>query len=163
MTAFELCQWIQDLSFSTQLRESLVVYPAVESIHVLSIAFSAGMIFLVDARLLGLRFATWPFAIVYGQIFRLATAGYAVSLATGTLLFCANAAKLYDNSVFRIKIALLVLAGLNVLVFRGTVLRRIAQWDAGSPAPRAARAAGVISLLVWIAVIIAGRLLAYSR
>ena len=59
------------------------------------------------------------------------------------------------------KIILIVLAGLNVLVFNSTIGSRMETWDLDSPTPARAKAAAVLSLLFWVAIIAAGRAIAY--
>ena len=81
---------------------------------------------------------------------------------TGALLFTSEAVKLYHSPAFRIKLALLALAGLNALIFHLTIYRDAANWDQTAPAPLRARLAGLLSLAFWIAIIAAGRAIAYG-
>lgn len=85
--------------------------------------------------------------------------GLGLMLLSGLPLFASEAADLYGNIAFRIKLALLLLAGMNALLFHLTVFRGVAQWDIGAT-PLAARAFAGISILLWTGVIVAGRLIA---
>jgi hypothetical protein len=80
---------------------------------------------------------------------------------TGTLLFTSNATGYYDNTAFRVKMGLLVLAGLNMLYFQRVTFRGVFAWDQGQP-PSAARLAGVISLGLWCGIIGFGRWIGFT-
>jgi len=81
--------------------------------------------------------------------------------ASGFLLFWAEAAKSYLNPAFRVKVVLLLLVGLNPLIFHTTVYRRVTEWEREHRSPWRARAAACASLLLWSSVIVAGRAIAY--
>ncbi len=80
---------------------------------------------------------------------------------TGVLLFISMPLKCYHSIFFPIKMALLVLSGLNALLFHATIYRRMAEWDNDSVPPFQARLAGIVSLVLWVGVIAAGRNMAY--
>jgi hypothetical protein len=61
-----------------------------------------------------------------------------------------------------LKVILLALAGVNVLLFHTGVWRTVAEWDQSPVPPQSARSAGAASLLLWIGVIFAGRMIAYN-
>jgi hypothetical protein len=157
----QFCQWLNDTGPATALRESLWVFPIVETIHVLAITLLAGSIALLDLRLLGVLLRGQRVTLVARQVLPVVWTGFGVLTVTGLLLFSAEAAKSYANPAFRIKLVLLVVAGLNPLVYYRTVYRRIEEWDAADRPPAAARLAGAASLLLWIAIIAAGRATAY--
>ena len=81
---------------------------------------------------------------------------------TGLLLFYATPVRNYQNVFFRIKVILLVAAGLNVWLFHSRIHRRVADWDHEAVPPRAARIAAVVSLAAWAGVVVAGRMMAYN-
>jgi hypothetical protein len=98
---------------------------------------------------------------VIGQTLPLAWGGAAVMFGSGLLLFWAKAADCYGNPAFRLKLVLLLLAGLNPLIFHLTTYRSIASWDNVPVPPRAAKATGILSLALWSSIIVAGRAIAY--
>lgn len=161
MSLFDLCQWINDSSIGTAIRESTLMFPIIETIHVLAIALMAGTVAVVDLRLLGLVFKREPVTKVMGEVIPLTWIGFAVMFITGGLLFWAGATKLYSNPAFRIKLILLLLAGVNPLVFHLTVFRSVGEWETAAVAPLRARTAAVLSLVLWSGIIITGRAIAY--
>jgi hypothetical protein len=78
------------------------------------------------------------------------------------LLFATRASDAYASPYFRLKAALLVLGGLNALLFHTTMDRQRGQWDAATRPPMRARLAGGVSLVLWFAIIAAGRIMAYN-
>jgi hypothetical protein len=89
-------------------------------------------------------------------------AAFALTATTGALMFITNARVYYHNSFFRIKMLLLVLSGINMLVFELTAGRTIHRWDQAPSAPRAGKAAAALSLAMWIGIIIMGRLIGFT-
>ncbi len=161
MSLFELCQWLNDSSIGTAIRESTLMFPIIETIHVLAITLMAGTVAVVDLRLLGLVFKREPVTKVMGDVMPLTWTGFAVMFVTGGLLFWAGAAKLYSNPAFRLKLILLLIAGVNPLVFHLTVFRSVDKWEMVAVAPIRARTAAVLSLVLWSGIIITGRAIAY--
>ena len=155
------CQWLNDTGPSTALRESLWVFPIVETIHVLAITLLAGTIAILDLRLLGVVFRGERVTTVARQVLPFVWTGFAILVPTGLMLFAAEAAKSYGNPAFRIKLVLLLLAGLNPLIYYRIVYKRIAEWDTLPRTPFAARMAAGLSLTLWTAIIAAGRATAY--
>ena len=81
---------------------------------------------------------------------------------SGLLLFYSGPVKAANNIYFRIKMVLILLTGVNAILFHFTIYRRVASWDlAPSPTARA-KLAGVLSLVLWCGVVICGRMQAYN-
>jgi hypothetical protein len=157
MSAFEICQWIQDSQIGTAIRESTWVYPIVLAVHVLALGASVGTILWFDLRLLGLTMRSQPVSAVYRQVAPWMAGGFAIMFLTGGLLFWALAARCYGNVYFRIKVAALVLLAVNALVYHTLTQSTIADWDAAARPPMRARLAGIISMVLWVVTIAAGR------
>jgi hypothetical protein len=132
------CQWIYNSVLGTSIRESIWVFPLIETIHVLGITLLVGTVALLDLRLL-------------------------VMFVSGFLLFSSEAADSYGNPAFRIKLVLLALAGLNPLIFHLTIFRSVASWNHQVVTPVRARLAGMFSLTLWGGIICAGRAIAYFQ
>ena len=146
-----LFETIQNLPFFAALRESALVYPIVLATHLCGIALFGGAILMTDLRLFGWAMADQPEQDVMAGLRTWKWAGLAVMAASGVLLAGAKAVMYGGNPYFRLKIGLLALVGLHVLVFR----RR-------SPSmPRIAKVSAALSLALWLAILSAGRLIAY--
>ena len=154
---------VHDSGLGEWMRGSLWSMLVVESLHVLAIATVFGTVLLVDLRLLGLAGTRRTFTRTSGELLRFTWIAFAIAAATGAMMFTANTQSYYVNAMFRWKLALMALAGLNMLVFHARTLRSVAQWDAAVPPPPAARAAGAVSLALWLAVIALGRGIGFTK
>jgi hypothetical protein len=127
-------------------------YPALEVAHLVGIALLLGNLVALELRIWGAAPAL-PVAALARLSLALALAGFALVAASGLLLFSTQPGELLANRAFVVKMGLLMLAGANAVIFhaRGG-LRRL---DA------VARAQTVVSLGLWLAVMIAGRWIAY--
>jgi uncharacterized membrane protein len=157
-----LLKTIEAWSLATAIREGLYSFPMLESIHVVGLAVVFGTILIIDLRLLGKASMARPFSRMAGDILKWTWVGFAITVITGALMFTTNATVYYNNTYFRIKMLLLVLAGVNMGIFELTTGRRAQQWGQESTTPRAARTAAKFSLLIWISVIVFGRLIGFT-
>jgi uncharacterized protein YacL len=157
-----LLEWLAQTPWSVQLLESQYVWPFVESTHVLMLALFMGTAAINDLRLLGVGYSRVPASEVTMRLLRITRMAFAVMVATGLLIFYSNPVHYYHNIFFRIKVVLLVVAGVNIALFHGRIHRRVAEWERAPLPPRAARLAGAISLIAWAGIIISGRLIAYN-
>ena len=162
MFLLSICQWLDSTRLSAVLRESNWLFPTLDTTHTLGIVLVAGTIMLVDLRLLGLALRSVPVAELVPRIVPWTLWGFGLMFVTGALLFSSEAVKLYHSPAFRIKMVLLALAGLNALIFHRTIYRDVNNWDPVSVVPARARLAGLLSLAFWIAIIAAGRAIAYG-
>lgn len=161
MSASELLQTMYDSPLGTSLAESLYVYPLVEGVHLLSLAFSFGLIVLTDLRLIGLVFHRVPVSIVLQQLRPWLLGGFVVTFITGILLTFAAGPELIASPVFPLKLLLILFAGLNALWFELKFGRTVVQWGNQTALPAGAKVAGFISLVSWSLVVILGRLIPY--
>lgn len=156
-----VCQLLYDSQFGTYIRESDYAFSVIESVHVLAITLLVGTIALLDLRMLGVVLRGVSVTRIARTVFPLTWSGFAIMFVSGFLLFWAEAAKNYSNPAFRIKIVLLLLVGLNPLIFHTTIYRRVHEWEQLELSPWRARAAAIASLSLWSGIIVAGRMIAY--
>jgi hypothetical protein len=138
------------------------MYPLVESLHVLTLCVFLGMAILFDLRLLGFALTRVSITEIKNRLGPWMFAGFTVMVITGAALFYAIPIRSYQSIFFRIKVVMLILAGLNAAVFHMTIDRRVAEWDRDPVPPRAARRAGATSLVLWAIIVVAGRMIAYN-
>lgn len=162
MTVFELCQSIQDSAFSTAIRESRWVFPIIEGTHVLTLALSVGTVMWFDLRLLGVAMRRHTVSETFECIRPWMSIGFIIMFISGGFLFWSQPLRCYVSGYFLAKMILLVLSGVNVLVYYLTIGRTRAEWDKAPVPPLQARIAGLVSLLLWSSVIAAGRIMAYT-
>ena len=158
----DLLAALEASSIATTIRESLYLFPFIEAAHVIGLTMVFGTIAIVDLRLLGLASARRPFSRIASDIMRWTWAAFALTALTGLLMFSTNAAVYYHNAYFRAKMAMLVCAGINIVIFERTAARSMHRWDRDAAAPRAGRTVAVVSLVVWIGIIFLGRWIGFT-
>jgi hypothetical protein len=136
-------------------------WPLSECLHFLGLTLLIGTVGLFDLRLLGVARALPSGG--FDRLLRWGVAGFGLCLATGVLFFVGIPGGYIDNPAFRLKLLFLLLAGANVLVFSRTVSRRVEGLASGETAPRAARWMAGISLCLWVAILCAGRMIAFFK
>ena len=162
MSPLELMKWMAGTSWSTGLHESQYGYPLVESVHVWALCVFFGLAVMFDFRLLGWTWRRVPVSEMSRRLLPWTIAGFVVMVISGTLLFSAIPLRSYQNIFFRVKMVLLLVAGLNVWIFHSKTLRSVATWDVNERPPKAARIAGALSLALWVGIIFSGRMIAYN-
>ena len=151
--------WLERLDWTTALRESPFGYPLIETSHVACIVVFAGLVIMMDLRLVGLAFTNAPLAQIQRRLFPWQMASFVPSTATGILLFCVDPLRYYRNVLFLAKLVFLALAGLNALAFHLKTYRRAEGWDDDLQVIATARLTGAASLLLWSLTIVSSRLI----
>ena len=163
MSILSFLQWLQATPFSTGIRESTWWYPVIESVHVLSLCLFLGIAVFWDFRLLYWGLKRVPVSDVQSRLMMpWAVLGFALMVASGTLLFIEEPVRFYGNIFFRVKVVLLILAGLNAFIFHSNAGRRLLDWDNSPLTPTGAKIAGAMSLFLWTLIVICGRFIAYN-
>ena len=157
MNLLDVCTRLEATSVATAIAESEWMFPAIETVHVLALTLVIGSIAMLDLRLLGVSSRNLRVMQLSDETLPWTWMAFVVAAITGTLMFVSAATKYYNNVPFRIKMVLLVLAGLNMAVFHLGAWKAVHHWNSSLPTPRAARIAGGLSLLFWIGVVVTGR------
>jgi uncharacterized protein DUF6644 len=161
MNMFAFCQWLENSSFATAIHQSLWLFPMLETAHLFGIVSLVGATSALDLRLIGLTMKGEPVSRIARRLLPWAWAGLTIQVVTGFCLFASEATRCFENKAFRIKMVMLVLAGLNALIFHQTVYRRVASWDEAPATPLGAKFAGCCSILLWFGIVAAGRWIAF--
>jgi hypothetical protein len=154
-------QWLNYLPFSVALREDDWPFPIIETLHILGLGLSVGVILWLDLRLIGVSLRRQTVTEVVTQLEPWAIRGFAVMFLSGSLLFLAEPLKCYTTIAFRCKAVMLILTGLNVWFFHAKVYPKVAEWDDAPIMPWQAKMVGYVSIFLWFGIIIAGRWTAY--
>jgi hypothetical protein len=147
---------LQATELSHALRTSIWLYPLINTGHVVGIALLFGAIAPLDLRLIGL-WRRVPLDHLTRILIPVAVAGLVLAAATGALLFATRPLDYVVEPLFGIKLALIAAAVVNALL-----LRLSPHWRGAPAAPQAAwRAAGIVSIVLWLGAITIGRLIGY--
>ena len=162
MSLLGFFEWLGTTPGSIALHHSLYVYLVISTVHVVTLSVFVGTAVMLDLRLLGATMRRVPVSEVAARLWPWTAAGFLLMIVSGALLFYANPPPRYQNIFFRAKMVMLVLAGINAWVFHRTVYRNVAEWDLDPVPPRRARMAGGLALVLWAAMIMSGRMIAYD-
>lgn len=154
--------WLQKTALAIHIRDSLLLFPLLESTHVIGLAIVVGTVVIIDLRLLGLATTHRAFSRLGADTLPWTLGGFVVAAVTGVLMFTTNATVYFHNTWFRAKVLMLVLAALNAIAFELTARRTVGDWDLRRSTPPVARAIAAISLVIWVGVIVAGRMIGFT-
>ena len=162
MTIAEFLSSLQASGLANRIRESLYLFPLIESTHVIGLTTVFGTIAIIDLRLLGIASTGRPFTRIADDILKWTWAAFALTAATGLLMFITNADVYYHNFYFQTKMTLLLLSGVNMLLFELTAGRSVHRWDKDKAAPLAGKTIAAVSLVLWITIIFMGRWIGFT-
>ena len=149
---------LQESALGHTMRSSPALYPAVEILHIIGFVVLVGSILALDLRLLGFARAI-PIQPMAKLLLPMSRFGFLLAISMGFLLFSADASHVVRNPAFQSKLLLIAAALVNVVIAHFGPWRRIELW--GNEAPGGARVTALLSLLLWLGVVCAGRLIAY--
>jgi hypothetical protein len=152
---------LQSIGFLTDFRESAMMYPVVMATHLTCIALFGGMIFITDLRLLGVALKSTPVSEVVNGLRWWKRLGFVIMVTCGMLLAGSEALKYAPNPYFWTKMTLLGLVAVHAIIFKPRVYDHPEDLDASLVLPTRAKAAGTISLILWLSIATMGRLIAY--
>ena len=155
-------KYLENTNFATAIREGSVLFPWIECVHVLALTLVIGSIAVVDLRLIGVTSRDKGVAEVTAAVLPITWTAFVFALITGFLMFSSNAITYGSNTYFRIKMVLLVLAGINMGVYHLAVSRGVASWRTAEATPARARIVGAVSLFLWLAIVAAGRWIGFT-
>ena len=155
-------RWLDSFAWSTEIHESFYLYAWIESTHVLTIMVFLGMLFVIDLRMLGLAFIDVPASKISERLDKPMMIGFALMVVSGLILFFAIPVRSTQSIWFRIKVVLLIAAGINAFLFRRKMKQAQGDWDTDRVPPKRMRVGAGLSLALWVGVIMTGRTIAYD-
>lgn len=150
-------KWSDSSWVGMALRQSVWLFPIVETFHLLALAFLLGTVIILSLRLFGLMLVRQSVAEVARNLAPWTFGCLVVVLISGWCLFASEAFKCYDSTPFRIKMVCLFLA----IVYHFTIYRRLTRSDQSRISPVAGRVTASLSLILWFSVGLAGRAIGF--
>jgi len=157
------CTWLAATGLSQSLQTLEWIIPAVQTVHILAVAAVISSVLMINLRLIGWGAGEQTVAAVATRFAPFVWWPLPVLLATGALLIIAEPARSLENPVFALKMGLLLAAIGVMLVYQLPLRRDRAFWDISAGRRRAGRIVAALSLPLWIAIIFAGRWIAYVQ
>jgi len=156
-----ILRWLEGTEAAVYVAQSDWAFPIIETIHVIAIALVIGTISVVDLRILEWASAARPYRQIAAEVLPWTWATFCLAVLTGGLLFISQASEYFGNTAFRIKLILLMLAGINMMTFEFVIARDPA-WDRDDRASLLGKIAAAISLTLWISVVFFGRRIGFT-
>src|SRR5688500_17913741 len=155
----DVFEWLEYTSMAVYIRRLPWLFPAIEIVHIVGFVFLVGSAFLFDLRLLGIA-RKLSVKEVADYVLPWSRRSLFIVIPSGLLLFITQAKALSASGVFGLKLILILIAFTNAGIFHRFTYRSVSDWSP-SQTPAAAKAAALISLVLWTFVITCGRLIAY--
>ena len=151
--------WLQNTPVAIFVAETLWAYPLLETLHTLGMAMLLGTLGLINLRVLGYK----PALSLPGteDLLPVAWIGFTVNAASGLLLFTSDAVNFFSSNTFRVKITLIILAGINAAVLSRKIYAHGGAAVAAGEGAGAVRLLAASSLVFWVVAVICGRIYAY--
>ncbi len=157
-----LLESLEHSALAVSIAESKWAFPIIETIHVIVLTLMIGTVLIMDLRLLGLASAKQRYTVLQRDVLPWTWWAFGVAVISGCLMFITQATEYYENEAFRIKLFLLLLAGINMLVFELIIARRAADWDQESSVPWLGKVAALLSIALWISIVFFGRRVGFT-
>ena len=157
----DFLQWLNDSSVADSVRNSIWLFPFLETLHVAAIVLVIGSIARLDLRLAGLVERDRSVTDVANQLLPWTWISFAAATVFGLLLFISKPFIYLKIAFFDAKMILILLAGLNMLLFQVITSRDIASWDRSTLPPTSVRIAAGLSLSFWVSVLLLGRFIGF--
>ena len=156
MSIERFAYWLDETPVSLTLKESALMIPLTQSVHILAVAFVFSGSLLVLLRTYGLAGTAWPLSDWSNKLSGRLLIALGLLLATGSLLVIAEPTRELANPVFQIKL-LLILPTVALALW-------LARTQAGQDDRAISLGAKVVSAIIlalWVIIISAGRWIAY--
>jgi Family of unknown function (DUF6644) len=157
------CTWLAATSTSQTIQTVNWVIPAVQTVHILAVAAVVTSALMLNLKLLGFRSSDQPLSAVAQRFLPFIWWPLPILLASGAVLIIAEPARALENPVFLLKMALLLAAACLTLVCQLALRRDPQFWELSSARRRAARLLAAAAMPIWVAIIFAGRWIAYVQ
>jgi hypothetical protein len=162
MTLHSFAHWLSQTQASAVIQDVNWIIPTTQSIHILSIAIVMSSVFMVDLRLLKVLGRGQPTADYTSRYLPWIWPTLVVLLVTGSILITAEPARSLLNPSFQLKMVLLVLAMIVTAVLQGRAAKDPNYWET-SGREGVAKLLAVVSIVLWIGILFAGRWIAYMN
>ena len=155
----EFLVWLENTWIANEIRTVPWLYPTFETGHYIGLSLLVGGIMLIDLRVLGFARAL-PLKSMIGLL-PFVWVGFLINVFTGSMLFIYGATNFGPNRAFQLKMAFLLIAGLNALAFDLAVRRSGGSWVVTDHPPTLVKGFATLSLIFWVCVVTTGRWMAY--
>ena len=161
MTAFT--EWLSQTSISLAIQTHDWVIPTVQSVHIVAIGVVLGSVFMIDLRVLGLAGRDQSLTETTGRFGPWLSGALCVLLATGVLMVIGEPARELLAFSFWLKMFLVAVGTVTAAVFQISLRKNEIEWEQSLAKRRTTKWLALATLLIWVCIVILGRLIAYDH
>lgn len=152
--------WLESTFMNRLMVDIFWMFPLMETIHFIGLILLFGALLVVDGRVLGWgRFINMKAAMAFIPV---AIGAFALNLISGIFFVASQPAVYFGNMVFQWKMVLIAIAGINALWFWFGEHKELLQLADGQDAPFRAKVIALASIVLWVLIIIGGRMIPYG-
>jgi putative copper export protein len=154
--------WLEATPLSVFLQTREWIIPTVQTIHILSISVVVGSVLMVHLHTLGIAMRSQSSAVLARRFFPWLWVALVVLLLSGSILMAAEPRRSLPNPVFQLKMGLVILAVGLTLLYQGPLRKDPGYWSKSNIRRSNAAGIAIVSLLIWVGIVFAGRWIAYA-
>jgi hypothetical protein len=154
--------WIASTAVSKSLADQPWVVPTSQSIHIMAVSAVFASALMINLRLLGVGAGGRSVSQLSTTLLPWMWRGLVVLLLTGMVQTLVEPARQFVTPAFWAKMTLIVLVTTLTALYARAVRRNAPLWDAASSRPLQAKVFAIVSTLMWLAIIVCGRFIAYT-
>ena len=160
-TLYAIGSWLEATRVGTAIAEGRYAFPIIEGIHLIGLAMAVGLLMLVDLRLVGVFLTQVSPRRLHRELLPFVLGGFGVIVLAGVVLLSSEATTVFASPPWPFKMAFIAMGGINALFFEFVIARRPNALPDTGALPAGVRIAGGLSIVLWILVIVCGRLIPY--
>jgi len=155
--------WLGRTPLTSYIENAAWVVPTVQVVHILAITVIMGAVAIVNLRILGIIERGQSIGALTARFLPPSIVALAVLAATGLLMIAGEPTRAMFRYVFWAKMAMIAAVILLTAGLIASLKASAAFADPAARAPAASKALAVVGLLIWAAIIVAGRWIGYAQ
>jgi hypothetical protein len=160
----QFAEWLSTTSPSIFIQDhNGWVIPAIQSVHIIGIAVVLGSVFMIYLRILGWAGMDQSLRQTTDRFGPWLTGGLCLMLATGVLMVIGEPVRELVTFSFWLKMFLVAVSTVFAITFRISLRRNERRWEETLVKRRSIKGLAILTLLIWVCIIILGRLIAYDH
>lgn len=161
MTLQGFSDWLAATALSERIQNITWIIPAVQTIHILSISVVMSSVLVIYLRILGVLGQSQTIAQVMARFLPWVWCTLVILLITGVTLIIGEPGRSLQNPAFLLKMSMLLIVIITTVLLQRPVEKDATYWERDNSRRAVGRLVAGVSLLMWIAIVCAGRMIAY--
>lgn len=153
--------WVATTPISATFQDQMWIIPTSQSIHIIAVSIVFASALTINLRLFGIGSSLRSVSQVTNALWPWIWRGLLVLLATGIVQTIAEPVRQFVTPEFWVKMTMIIINVVITGVYANAVRRHSAIWDKRETRPSSGTAFAVVSTLLWVGIIVCGRLIGY--